>query len=124
MKRFIVLTCLLLACNLLFAEEEILYQKQHNNLYNLTVVTFVKSAEDWYYISIIIAENTDAVDKYVIYHTKQDVLQALLFQFEKDNYYKERIEKMNDNESLLFLKENTDIKENVIFNTKSYLYLK
>jgi hypothetical protein len=31
MKRFIVLTCLLLACNLLFAEITTLYEKKENN---------------------------------------------------------------------------------------------
>ena len=124
MKRLFILVCLLFVCNLLFAENEVLYQKQHKSLYDLTVVTLVKSSEDWYFITILIAENTDAVDKYIIYHSKKDVLQSLLFQFEKDNYYKERIEKMEKEESLMLFKEEPEIQNNVIFYTKHYLYIK
>lgn len=124
MKKLFLIFLLLFVSFGLFAEEEILYQKQHKSIFDLTIVTFIKSAEDWYYISIIVAEDTDAVDKYVIYHTKKDVLQTLLFQFEKDNDYTDRIEKMEKEGSLLFLKENTSIQNNIIMNTKNYLYFK
>lgn len=124
MKRFILVLVALLLCSGLFAENEILYQKQHKNIYDLTVVTLVKSSEDWYFITILIAENTDAVDKYIIYHSKKDVLQSLLFQFEKDNNYRERIEKMEKEESLMLFKEEPEIRDNVIFYSKHYLYIK
>ena len=123
MKRFVILICLLFACNLLFAEDEIIYQQQHKSFNDITVVTLAKSAEDWYFISILIAENKSAVDKYIIYHTKIEPLQDLLFKFEKDNYYVERIEKMEKEESLIFLKESTSVIENIVMHTKNYLYL-
>ena len=123
MKRFIVLTCLLLACNLLFAEE-ILYQKQHKNFDSIDVVALVKSADDWYYISIVIAEDVDAIEKYMIYDTSLESIQDLLFNFEKEKRYKERIKAMEKAETLVFIKEETGIKEGHILRTRHYWYMK
>lgn len=123
MKRFILVLITLLLCSGLFAEDEIIYQQQHRTFNDLTVVTLAKSAEDWYFISILITENKSAVDKYCIYNTKKEPLQDLLFKFEKDNYYVERIEKMEKEESLIFLKESTSVIENIVMHTKNYFYL-
>lgn len=123
MKRLILVLIVLLLCSGLFAEDEIIYQQQHRSFNDITVVTLAKSAEDWYFISILITENKSAVDKYCIYHTKKEPLQDLLFKFEKDNYYVERIEKMEKEESLIFLKESTSVIENIVMHTKNYFYL-
>lgn len=121
MRKAILFLILILSASGLFAEE-ILYQKTHKNFNDITVVSLVEQEKDWYFIGIVIAENQDAVDKYLIYHTDKNVLQPLLFQFEKDNYYVERIEKMEKEEQLIQVKESTDIQNNIIFNTKTYLY--
>ena len=115
--------CLLLACNLLFAEE-ILYQKQHKNFDSIDVVALVKSADDWYYISIVIAEDVDAIEKYMIYDTSLESIQDLLFNFEKEKRYKERIKAMEKAETLVFIKEETGIKEGHILRTRHYWYMK
>lgn len=123
MKRFIVLICLLFACHLLFAEE-VLYQKQHKNLDSIDVVTLIKSADDWFCISIVIAEDEDAIEKFFIYDSSLERIQDLLFLFEKEKQYKERIGRMEKAETLLFLKEETEIKEGHIIRTKHYMYMK
>ena len=123
MKRFLILICLLLAGHLLFAEE-VLYQKQHKNFDSIDVVALVKSADDWYYISIVIAEDVDAIEKYVIYDTSLERIQDLLFNFEKEKTYKERIKAMEKAETLTFIKEETNIQEGHIVRTKHYWYVK
>lgn len=123
MKRFIVLICLSFACHLLFAEE-VLYQKQHKNFDSIDVVALVKSEDDWYYISIVIAEDVDAIEKYMIYDTNLESIQDLLFNFEKEKTYKQRIKNMEKVETLLFIKEETGIQEGHILRTKHYLYVK
>ena len=124
MKRFIVLTCLLLACNLLFAENEVLYQKQHKDFDSITIVTLIKSADDWYWLSFVIAENKDAVEKYMIYDTSLESIQDLLFNFEKEKDYKNRIKAMEKAETLVFIKEETGINNSIIVKTKHYWYVK
>ena len=123
MKRFLILICLLFACHLLFAEE-ILYQKQHKNFDSIDVVALVKSADDWYYISIVIAEDVDAIEKYMIYDTNLESIQDLLFNFEKEKTYKERIKAMEKAETLVFIKEETGINEGHILRTRHYWYMK
>lgn len=115
--------CLLFACNLLFAEE-VLYQKQHKNYDSIDVVALIKSADDWYYISIVIAEDVDAIEKYMIYDTNLESIQDLLFNFEKEKNYKERIKSMENVETLIFIKEETGIQEGHIVRTKHYWYIK
>ena len=123
MKRFLILICLLFACNLLFAEE-VLYQKQHKNYDSIDVVALIKSADDWYYISIVIAEDVDAIEKYMIYDTNLESIQDLLFNLEKEKNYKERIKAMEKAETLVFIKEETGIKEGHILRTRHYWYMK
>ena len=123
MKRFLILICLLFACNLLFAEE-ILYQKQHKNFDSIDTVALIKSAEDWYCISIVIAEDVDAIEKYMIYDTSLERIQDLLFLFEKEKTYKNRISRMEKVETLDFLKEETKILEGHIVRIKHYMYMK
>ena len=123
MKKSFILICLLFACHLLFAEE-VLYQKQHKNFDSIDVVALVKSADDWYYISIVIAEDVDAIEKYVIYDTSLERIQDLLFNFEKEKNYKERIKSMENVETLVFIKEETNIQEGHIVRTKHYWYMK
>ena len=123
MKKSFILICLLFACHLLFAEE-VLYQKQHKNLDSIDVVALVKSEEDWYFISIVIAEDVDAIEKYMIYDTSLERIQDLLFNFEKEKNYKERIKSMENVETLVFIKEETNIQEGHIVRTKHYWYMK
>ena len=123
MKRFILVLVTLLLCSGLFAEE-ILYQKQHKNFDSIDVVSLVKSADDWYYISIVIAEDVDAIEKYMIYDTSLESIQDLLFNFEKEKTYKERIKAMEKAETLVFIKEETGIKEGHILRTRHYWYMK
>ena len=123
MKRFILVLILVLSASGLFAEE-ILYQKQHKYFDSMDVVTLVKSADDWYFMSIVIAEDVDAIDKYMIYDTSLDSIQDLLFQFEKEKEYKDRIKAMEKVETLIFIKEETSIQEGHILKTKHYWYMK
>lgn len=123
MKRFILVLVALLLCSGLFAEE-VLYQKQHKNFDSIDVVALVKSADDWYYISIVIAEDVDAIEKYMIYDTSLESIQDLLFNFEKEKTYKERIKAMEKAETLVFIKEETGIKEGNILRTRHYWYMK
>lgn len=90
----------------------------------MDVVTLVKSADDWYFMSIVIAEDVDAIDKYMIYDTSLDSIQDLLFQFEKEKEYKDRIKAMEKVETLIFIKEETSIQEGHILKTKHYWYMK
>ncbi len=124
MKRIILVILLVLFASGLFAEVEAIYQKQHKNINSIDVVTLAKQEENWYFISIIIAENNDAIDKYMIYDESLERLQDLLFQFEKEKEYKERIKAMEKAETLLFLEEKTSIQDNHIIKTKHYLYVK
>ena len=123
MKRFILVLVLILFASGLFAEE-VLYQKQHKNFDSIDVVALVKSADDWYYISIVIAEDVDAIEKYMIYDTSLESIQDLLFNFEKEKTYKERIKAMEKAETLVFIKEETGIKEGNILRTRHYWYMK
>jgi len=123
MKKSILLLILFLSASGLFAED-ILYQKQHKNIDSIDVVTLIKSTEDWYYISIVIAEDVDAIEKYMIYDTTLESIQDLLFLFEKEKNYKTRITNMEKAETLTFIKEDTSIQEGHILKTKHYWYLK
>jgi hypothetical protein len=123
MKRFILVLVLILSASGLFSEE-ILYQKQHKNFDSIDVVALVKSADDWYYISIVIAEDVDAIEKYMIYDTSLESIQDLLFNFEKEKTYKERIKAMEKAETLVFIKEETGIQEGHILRTRHYWYMK
>lgn len=123
MKRFIFVLVLILSVSGLFAEE-VLYQKQHKNFDSIDVVALVKSADDWYYISIVIAEDVDAIEKYVIYDTSLESIQDLLFNFEKEKEYKQRIKAMEKAETLAFIKEETNIQEGHIVRTRHYWYVK
>ena len=123
MRRFIFVLVLVLSTSGLFAEE-VLYQKQHKYLDSIDVVALVKSAEDWYYISIVIAEDVDAIEKYMIYDTSLESIQDLLFLFEKEKAYKDRIKDMEKAETLVFIKEETGIKEGHILRTRHYWYMK
>lgn len=123
MKRFILVLVLILSASGLFADE-VLYQKQHKNFDSMDVVTLIKSADDWYYISIVIAEDVDAIEKYMIYDTSLESIQDLLFNFEKEKNYKERIKSMENVETLIFIKEETSIQEGHIVRTKHYWYIK
>lgn len=123
MKRFILVLILILSASGLFAEE-VLYQKQHKNFDSIDVVALVKSADDWYYISIVIAEDVDAIEKYMIYDTSLESIQDLLFNFEKEKNYKERIKSMENVETLVFIKEETNIQKGHIVRTKHYWYIK
>lgn len=123
MKRFILVLVALLLCSGLFADE-VLYQKQHNNYDSMDVVALVKSADDWYFISIVIAENADAIEKYMIYDTSLESIQDLLFNFEKEKEYKQRIKAMEKAETLAFIKEETNIQEGHIVRTRHYWYVK
>ena len=123
MRKAVLFLILILSTSGLFAEE-ILYQKQHKNFDSIDVVTLVKSADDWYYISIVIAEDVDTIEKYMIYDTSLERIQDLLFLFEKEKTYKERIKAMEKAETLIFLKEETGIKEGHILKTRHYWYMK
>lgn len=104
--------------------EEILYQKQHKTFDGIYVVSLIQDAEDWYYINITIAEDTDAIEKYLIYDKDFESIQDLLFLFEKEKSYRERINGMEKAETLIFLKEKTGIEQGYIVRTKHYLYMK
>ena len=123
MKKLFIVLIVLLSASGLFAEE-VLYQKQHKYLDSIDVVALVKSAEDWYYISIVIAEDVDAIEKYMIYDTSLESIQDLLFLFEKEKAYKDRIKDMEKAETLVFIKEETGIKEGHILRTRHYWYMK
>ena len=123
MKRFLVALIVLLSASGLFADE-VLYQKQHKNFDSMDVVALLKMAEDWYCINIVIAEDVDAIEKYAIYDTQLESIQDLLFMFEKEKTYKQRIKNMEKAETLLFIKEETGIQEGHILKTKHYLYVK
>lgn len=90
----------------------------------MDVVALLKMAEDWYCINIVIAEDVDAIEKYAIYDTQLESIQDLLFMFEKEKTYKQRIKNMEKAETLLFIKEETGIQEGHILKTKHYLYVK
>ena len=123
MKRFLIVLIVLLSASGLFADE-VLYQKQHKNFDSMDVVALLKMAEDWYCINIVIAEDVDAIEKYAIYDTQLESIQDLLFMFEKEKTYKQRIKNMEKAETLLFIKEETGIQEGHILKTKHYLYVK
>jgi hypothetical protein len=123
MKRFLIVLIVLLSASGLFADE-VLYQKQHKNFDSMDVVALLKMAEDWYCINIVIAEDVDAIEKYAIYDTQLESIQDLLFMFEKEKAYKQRIKNMEKAETLLFIKEETGIQEGHILKTKHYLYVK
>lgn len=123
MKRFLLVLLLVLSAYGLFAEE-ILYQKRHNNFDSMDVVTLIKMSEEWYCINIVIAEDVDAIEKYSIYDTNLESIQDLLFLFEKEKTYKTRIQNMEKKETLLFVKEETDIQEGHIVRTRHYMYAK
>lgn len=125
MKRFILALILLLSVSGLFADE-VLYQKQHKNFNSIDVVTLLKSSKEdnWYYISIVIAEDVDVIEKYMIYDINLESIQDLLFQFEKEKEYKTRIKNMEKAETLVFIQEETSIQEGHILKTRHYWYFK
>ena len=123
MKKLFIALVVLLSASGLFADE-VLYQKQHKNFDSMDVVALLKMAEDWYCINIVIAEDVDAIEKYTIYDTQLESIQDLLFMFEKEKTYKQRIKNMEKAETLLFIKEETGIQEGHILKTKHYLYVK
>ena len=82
MKKLFIALIVLLSASGLFAEV-VLYQKQHKNFDSIDVVALVKSADDWYYISIVIAEDVDAIEKYVIYDTSLERIQDLILKKKK-----------------------------------------
>ena len=123
MKKLFIALVVLLSASGLFADE-VLYQKQHKNFDSMDVVALLKMAEDWYCINIVIAEDVDAIEKYAIYDTQLESIQDLLFMFEKEKTYKQRIKNMEKAETLLFIKEETGIQEGHILKTKHYLYVK
>jgi len=125
MKRFVFTVLLLLLCYSGLVAEETLYQKSYNNFDNITAIALVEKEKDWYFISIITTQkDTSVVYKYNIYDSDKNRIQDLLFLFEKEKDYLNRIESMDKSETLSFLKEETDIKENLLLKTKHYLYTK
>ena len=123
MKKLFILILLTLVSFNLFAGE-VLYQKQHKDFDSITVVSFIKSDDNWYLITIVYADNKDAVNRYMIYNENKEVMQDLLFSFEKQKDYVNQIEKMEKNNSLVFIKEDTGIQDNIILYTKHYMYMK
>lgn len=123
MKKLFILILLTFVIFNLFAGE-VLYQKQHKDFDSITVVSFIKSEDNWYLITIVYADNKDAVNRYMIYNEDKEVMQDLLFSFEKQKDYVNQIEKMEKNNSLVFLKEDTGIQDNIILYTKHYMYMK
>lgn len=123
MKKAIVFFIFVLFTFSMFAEKEVLYQKQHKSYDNITVVSLIKEAEDWYYIVFVIAENKDAVERYMIYDTSLKSIQDLLFLFEKEKDYKYRIQEMEQKNSLLCIHEDTSIVEGILMKTKSYCHM-
>ena len=108
MKKLFLFILLTFVSFSLFAGE-LLYQKQHKDFDSITVVSFIKSEDDWYLITIVYADNKDAVNRYMIYNENKDVMQELLFSFEKQKDYLRQIEKMEKDNTIVFLKEETGI---------------
>ena len=60
MKKLFIALVVLLSASGLFADE-VLYQKQHKYFDSMDVVSLIKDEDDYYYISIVIAEDVDAI---------------------------------------------------------------
>lgn len=123
MKRFIFLLLFVFCMSGLFAEDNVLYQKVHT-IYDRGYVVALVQSDDFYYISIVTSDNTDIADRYLIYDNNLEHIRDLLFLFEKEKDYINRINTMAKVETLLYLKQETSIKDNAIINTSYYMYVK
>ena len=124
MKRGLFFICLFLVCNLLFAEE-ILYQKTHQDIDRIDVITLIEN-NDHFEINIVSSENYNTAEKLVIICVDKDKIQALLYKLESEykyKYYYEQLEALTDNKVLFELKETYSMLNNVMFKIRRFVYL-
>ena len=114
MKRFIVLTCLLFACNLLFAENESLYKKSTNKSVlelfryesweGFRLVDYERDIDnETYHMNTILCKNENKIKEFLVYllgHNVNNLYYPTILVYEMSNSELTQIDKeiqINDN---------------------------